>query len=226
MVDAWRRVFSRAGISSSLEPHVKQLPQRLRAGGLPVLPSRPASSHPRDGKTTCATLTASELPTSPALAVASTPYGTQASPSAAPSATAPFAGPVNVPPTARPLPPRCPNPTAPLPTQLASPFLLTGSSLPVAAPADAGAVAATAVAATAFDAAATPGATDGTATATTEPSMPPGPLALPSPSRPPSHVLHEAMLMHSSSPHTPDATPSGVICWHCSRAVLSWRTYV
>ena len=36
MVDAWRRVFARAGISSSLEPHVKQLPQRLRVAGLPL----------------------------------------------------------------------------------------------------------------------------------------------------------------------------------------------
>ena len=65
MVDAWRRVFARAGISSSMETRVKQLPQRLRAAGLPVLPSRPTGSHPCDGKTTCATLTASELPTSP-----------------------------------------------------------------------------------------------------------------------------------------------------------------
>ena len=88
MVDAWRRVFARAGISSSLEPHVTQLPQRLRAAGLPVLPSTPTSSQPRDGRPTCATLTTSELPTSLALAVPSTPYGTQASPSA-PSATAP-----------------------------------------------------------------------------------------------------------------------------------------
>ena len=39
MVDAWRRVFARAGISSRLEPHVKQLLQRLRAAGLPTLPS-------------------------------------------------------------------------------------------------------------------------------------------------------------------------------------------
>ena len=89
MVDAWRRVFSRAGISSSLEPHVKQLPQLLRAVGLPVLPSRPTGSHHRDGTTMCATLTTSELPASPALAVPSTFYGTQASPSATPPATAP-----------------------------------------------------------------------------------------------------------------------------------------
>ena len=181
MVDAWRRVFARAGISSSLEPHVKQLPQRLRAAGLLLLPSRPTSSHPRDGNTSCATLTASDLPTSPALAVPSTPYGTQASPCAAPSATAPHAGPVNVPPTATPLPMQCPAPDAPLPTQPASPFLLTGSSLPAVAPADAGAAAATAVTATAFDAAATPGATDGTATATAEPSMPAGPSGSPVP---------------------------------------------
>ena len=145
MVDAWRRVFARAGISSGLEPHVKQLPQRLRAAGLPVLPSRPTSSHPRDGKTSCATLAASDLPTSPALAVPSTPYG-QASPSAAPSATAPPAGPLAVPPIARPLPLRCPTPTAPLPTQPASPFSLTGSSLRAATPADAGAASVTAAA--------------------------------------------------------------------------------
>ena len=64
-------------LSPSLEPDVKQLPQRLRAAGLPVLPSRTTSSHPRYGKTTCASLTTSELPTSPALVVPSTPYGTQ-----------------------------------------------------------------------------------------------------------------------------------------------------
>ena len=46
MAHAWRRVITRAGISSSLEPHVEQLPQRLRAAGLPVLPSRPMA-HPR-----------------------------------------------------------------------------------------------------------------------------------------------------------------------------------
>ena len=55
---------------------------------------------------------------------------------------------------------------------------------------------------------------------------PPGPPALPSPPHPPSHVLHEAMLLHSSSPHAPDATLIGVTCWNCSLAVLSWRTYV
>ena len=37
-VDAWRRVFARAGISSSLEPHAKRLPQKLRAAALPALP--------------------------------------------------------------------------------------------------------------------------------------------------------------------------------------------
>ena len=177
MVDAWRRFFARAGISTSLEPHMKQLPQRLRAADLPVLPSRPTSSHPRDGKTTCATLTTSELPTSPALAMPSTPYGAQASPSAASSATAPPAAPLNVPPTAGPLPPRCPTPAAPLPTQPASPFLLTGSSITAATPA-------TAIATTAVDAAATPGATAGTATATAEPSMPAGPSGSPVPSAP------------------------------------------
>ena len=46
--------------------------------------------------------------------------------------------------------------------------------------------------------------------------MQPGPMALPSPLRPPSHVVHEAMLLHSSSPHAPDASPSGSTCWHCS----------
>ena len=59
-------------MSSSLEPHVMQNPQRLRAAGLPALPSRPISSHPRDSKAACLALT-----TSPALAVPSTPYGTQ-----------------------------------------------------------------------------------------------------------------------------------------------------
>ena len=191
MVDAWRRVFTRAGVSSSLEPHVKQLPQRRRAAGLPVRPSRPTSPHPRDGKLTCATLTTSELPANPAVAVPSTPSGTRASPSAAPSAAAPRAAPLTGPPTARPLPPRCPTATAPLSTRPAPPFLLTGSSLPAAAPANAdaapanaGATAATAVATTAIDAAATPGATTGTATATTEPSMPAGPSGPPIPSAP------------------------------------------
>ena len=41
MVDAWCRVFGRAGISSSLEPNVKQLQQRIPAAGLPVLPFIP-----------------------------------------------------------------------------------------------------------------------------------------------------------------------------------------
>ena len=82
------------------------------------------------------------------------------------------------------MPPRCPTPTAPLPIQPASPFLLTGSSLPAAAPADAGAAAATAVDTTAVDVTATPGATAGTATATTEPSMPAGPSGPPVPSAP------------------------------------------
>ena len=96
----------------------------------------------------------------------------------------PPAGPLNVPPAAIPLPPRCPSPTAPLPTQPASPFLLTGSSLPAAAPADAGAAAATAVATAAVGAAATPGDTAGTATATTEPSIPAGLSGPPVPSAP------------------------------------------
>ena len=69
MLDAWRRVFARAGISSSLEPHVKQLPQRLHAAGLPALPSRPTGLHPRDSKAACAALTTSAVSTSPALAV-------------------------------------------------------------------------------------------------------------------------------------------------------------
>ena len=222
MVDAGHRVFARTGISSSLEPNVKQLPQTLRAAGLPALPSRPTGSHPRDSKSTCATLTASDIPTNPALAVPSTPYGTQASPSAAPSATAPPAGPLDAPPTARRLPLRCPTPTAPLPTQPASPFSLTGSSLPAATPAaDAAAAAVAAVATASVGAAATQGNSAGTATAPSERPCSPGPLALLSPLRPPSHVVHEAMLLRSSSPHPPDATPSGLTCWHCSPAVLS-----
>ena len=184
MVDAWRRLFPRAGISSSLEPHVRQLPQRLRAAGLPVLPSRPTSSHPRDGKTSCATLAASDLPTSPALAVPSAPYGTQASASAPPSAAAPPAGPVDVPPTARPLHLRCPTPTAPLPTRPMPPFSLTGSSLPAATPANAGAAAVTAVATASVGAAATQGNSAGTATAPSEPSMLAGPSGPPVPSAP------------------------------------------
>ena len=57
MVDAWRGTFSGAGISSSQAPHVKQLPQRLRAASLRELPSEPSGSHPRDSKTTWAALT-------------------------------------------------------------------------------------------------------------------------------------------------------------------------
>ena len=75
------------------------------------------------------------------------------------------AGPLDVPPTARPLPLRCPTPTTPLPTQPTSPFSLTGSSLPAATSADAGAAAVTAVATTSVGAAATQGNIAGTATA-------------------------------------------------------------
>ena len=90
MVHAWRRVFVRAGISSSLQAHVKRLPQRLRTAGLPALPSRPTGSHPRDSKAACATLTISDLPTSPGLSVPSTPYGTQAPALGTPSAIPPL----------------------------------------------------------------------------------------------------------------------------------------
>ena len=57
MLDAWRscRLFARAGISSSLDPHVKQLPHTLRAAGVPVCPSRSTGSHPRDSNAACAT---------------------------------------------------------------------------------------------------------------------------------------------------------------------------
>ena len=182
MVDVWRRVFARAGISSSLEPHVKQLPQRLHAAGLPALPSRPTGSHPHDSKTVCATLTTSALSTSPALAVPSTPYGTQASHPATPSATAPPAAPLNAPPTARPM---HPTPIAILPTQPASPVLLTDSPLAAEAP-----------------------QTQAPPLQLQLPPLshpcPPGPPALPSPPRPPSHTLHEAMLLHSTSPRAPD----------------------
>ena len=101
-----------------------------------------------------------------------------------PQPPSPPAAPLTGPPTTRPTPPRCPTPTALLPTQPASPSLLTGSSLPVTVPADAGAAAATAVATTAVNAAATPGAAAGTATATTDPSMPGGPSDPPVPSAP------------------------------------------
>ena len=63
MVDAWRRVLARARISSSLEPHKKQLPRRLRATGLPALPSRATDSHPRDSEAACATSTTFDFPT-------------------------------------------------------------------------------------------------------------------------------------------------------------------
>ena len=46
MVDAWRRIVARAGIFFSLEPHVKQLPQILRATGLRMLPSLPDALPP------------------------------------------------------------------------------------------------------------------------------------------------------------------------------------
>ena len=69
MVDAWRRGFTQTDISYTVEPHVKQLPQRFRAAGLSVLPARLMGSHPSESKAACATLTTSELSTSPALAV-------------------------------------------------------------------------------------------------------------------------------------------------------------
>ena len=219
---------SRYLLHAILEPHVKQLPQRLRAAGLPVLTSRPTGSHPRHSKTTCAALTTSELTTSPALAVPSTPYGTQASPSATRSPTAssaappqcasnrktyashPHGAPANttsvtghadelLPSRAQPPPTQA----LPLPPQLLPlPSILRPLQRPpLALPQP-------------------------------PPQPPPSrpcpacPTALPSPLRPPSHALHKAMIFHSSNARAPSATPSRVTCWHCSPDILSQRTYV
>ena len=95
-------------------------------------------------------------------------------------------------------------------------------SLAAAAPTGAVAAATTTSAATA----ATPAARADTATAATQPSISAGLSGPPGPPRPLLHVLHESMLLHSSSSCTPSATPSGKTCWHCSRAVPSWRTYI
>ena len=40
LTEAWLRIAARGGIAATREPHVKQLPQRPRAMGLPALPTR------------------------------------------------------------------------------------------------------------------------------------------------------------------------------------------
>ena len=91
LVDAGRRVFAQAGTSTSRELHVKQHPQRLRAAGLPALPSWPTCSSPCDRRTASAPPTTSALFTSSALAVPLTPYSTQGAPHPLPPRSIPRA---------------------------------------------------------------------------------------------------------------------------------------
>ena len=74
MVDAWRRVFARAGILQPATGEAAATETPCRG------PSQPAGSHTRDSKGACATLATSDFSTGLALAVPSTPSGTQARP--------------------------------------------------------------------------------------------------------------------------------------------------
>ena len=60
LTEARLRIAARGGIAATREPHVKQLPQRPRATGLPALPTRPPPA-PSAGSTCASGDEASEV---------------------------------------------------------------------------------------------------------------------------------------------------------------------
>ena len=90
LTEAWLRIADRGGIAATREPHVKQLPQRRRAKGLPALPTRPLPAPSAGGYMPArASPAAPGIPhPTPASAVPSTLHGTQAPHPSVPSASA------------------------------------------------------------------------------------------------------------------------------------------
>ena len=88
MTEAWLRIAARGGIAVTREPHVKQLPQRPHAMGLPALPTRPPLAPSAGGHMPARASTAAPgIPhLTPASAVPSTLHGTLAPHPPVPSA--------------------------------------------------------------------------------------------------------------------------------------------
>ena len=194
----------RADISYSLELHVKQLPHRICAMGLPGLAAGLAGSSARDNQAACAALTTLRQPclgcafkTSwhPGSPLRCCRFFSYRPPHRATSRTTGSA---------------CPH---------CAPDNTTATAAPTAAPPDPAAT---------VDAAEVAAVTHGVApdVHATHPHTHSHPHLSCRPLRPsrPHRVPHDALLLHSGSPRAPSGTPSGVTCSRCSQTVPSLRT--